>query len=152
MKEATKIRIYEIKDKAAVLGLFDLNTPAFFAVEEKQDLIRYLDSELEYYCVLELGGSLAGCGGINFSKDGAHARISWDLIDPRLHGKGLGSLLLKHRLEILRTNKSVQTITVRTSQLAYLFYQKNGFVLVETQRDYWAKGFDLYRMDYPMPN
>jgi ribosomal protein S18 acetylase RimI-like enzyme len=37
-------------------------------------------------------------------------------------------------------------IIVRTSQLAYKFYQKVGFELEKTEKDFWAKGFDLYQM------
>ncbi|NAA11186.1 GNAT family N-acetyltransferase, partial [Escherichia coli] len=43
---------------------------------------------------------------------------------------------------------SIQKITVRTSQLAYKFYEKQGFTLKEIQRDYWAKDFDMYSMEY----
>jgi ribosomal protein S18 acetylase RimI-like enzyme len=43
---------------------------------------------------------------------------------------------------------NITTIMVRTSQLAYKFYEKNGFILKEIEKDYWAKGFDLYSMTY----
>jgi ribosomal protein S18 acetylase RimI-like enzyme len=48
----------------------------------------------------------------------------------------------------LKTFPSVQTIMVRTTQLVYRFYEKAGFKLVEQQKDYWAEGLDLYRMEY----
>ena len=56
--------------------------------------------------------------------------------------------LLKYRIEILKSIDGIQKITVRTSQLAYKFYEKQGFTLKEIQRDYWAKGFDMYSMEY----
>ena len=63
-------------------------------------------------------------------------------------GKSLGAQLLKYRIEILKSIDGIQKITVRTSQLAYKFYEKQGFTLKEIQRDYWAKGFDMYSMEY----
>ena len=62
-------------------------------------------------------------------------------------GKTLGTLLLKYRIEKLKSIGSIQRITVRTSQAAYGFYEKQGFVLNEIKKDYWAKGFDMYNME-----
>ena len=70
------------------------------------------------------------------------------MIHPKFQGKSLGTKLLNHRLEILKTIPSIQRITVRTSQVAYKFYEKHGFVLHEIKKDYWADGFDMYRMVY----
>lgn len=72
--------------------------------------------------------------------------MSWDFVAPNLQGVGIGSMILNHRIEFLKSFPAVQKISVRTSQHAYQFYQKNGFVLKEIERDYWAKGFDLYKM------
>ena len=46
------------------------------------------------------------------------------------------------------SKRSVLRITVRTSQLAFGFYEKRGFELKGIEKDYWAEGFDLYRMEY----
>lgn len=142
------IRDYANSDKDAVIGLLRLNTPQYFAPEEEQDLLHYLDHELERYFVLELNGELVGCGGINFSGNPAHGKLSWDILHPQYQGLGLGRRLVQHRLEQLRTYPNVQTITVRTSQLVYEFYEKQGFALTQVVEDYWAKGFHLYDMAY----
>ena len=75
-------------------------------------------------------------------------KISWDILHPEYQGKSLGSQLLKHRIGKLKSIDSIQKIIVRTSQLAYKFYEKQGFVLNEIKKDYWAKGFDMYSMEY----
>ena len=124
----TTIREYQPTDKNAVIDLIRQNTPAYFAPKEEADFSNYLDSERELYFVLLLNKKVVGCGGINFTKDKASGKISWDIIHPQYQGKSLGAQLLKYR--------------------AYKFYEKQGFTLKEIQRDYWAKGFDMYSMEY----
>ncbi len=142
------IREYELTDKSAVMNLIRLNTPRYFAPEEEADLSRYLDSERELYYVLLFNEKIVGCGGINFADNKTTGRISWDIFHPQYQGKSLGTQLLKYRIGKLKSLGGVQKITVRTSQVAYKFYEKQGFELIEIKKDYWAKGFDMYRMEY----
>jgi ribosomal protein S18 acetylase RimI-like enzyme len=142
-----KIRNYTAADKEKVVGLFRMNTPQYFAPGEENDLLYYLEQESENYFVLEDDSMLIGCGGFNFSEDKTMGRISWDFFHPEQQGKGLGSMLLQFRIEKLKEYENVKIISVRTSQMAFRFYEKSGFELKETVKDYWAKGFDLYRME-----
>lgn len=130
------------------MNLIGLNTPRFFAKEEADDLSRYLDEEIELYYVLSVDKKIVGCGGINFAANKTVGKISWDIIHPDFQGRSLGTLLLKHRLEVLQSIESIRKITVRTSQVAYKFYEKQGFILHEIKKDYWAEGFDMYYMEY----
>lgn len=148
MSTPITIREYNKADKAILLDLLRLNTPQYFSPEEEADLVHYLDHEIDHYYVLEYDGKLVGCGGINRVDEGATGRISWDILHPDYQGKGLGSVLLNHRVQRLKEMPGVKTITVRTSQLVYKFYEKNGFALEEVVKDYWAPGYDLYRMVY----
>jgi [ribosomal protein S18]-alanine N-acetyltransferase len=142
------IRKYASTDFDDIIGLLRLNTPKYFAVSEEQDLIDYLHHHIEQYYVMEYENKIIACGGINFSKDLTIGKISWDILDPDFQRKGFGSLLLKYRIGKLKENEHVKTISVRTSQMAYKFYQINGFNLTEIIKDYWADGFDLYSMEY----
>ncbi|MBD9179100.1 MAG: GNAT family N-acetyltransferase [Odoribacter splanchnicus] len=142
------IREYEPTDKSAVINLIRLNTPRYFAPEEEADLSRYLDSERELYYVLLFNEKIVGCGGINFADYKTTGRISWDIFHPQYQGKSLGTQLLKYRIGKLKSFGGIQKITVRTSQVAYKFYEKQRFELIEIKKDYWAKGFDMYRMEY----
>ena len=142
------IREYKSIDKNAVLELIRLNIPKYFASSEEDDFSRYLDSEIELYYVLFFDKKLVGCGGINFSDNRMTGKISWDILHPEYQGKSLGTYLLEYRIKKLKSIDSVQRITVRTSQLAYKFYEKRSFELVEVKKDYWARGFDMYRMEY----
>ncbi|GCB36047.1 GNAT family N-acetyltransferase [Bacteroides faecalis] len=142
------IREYQTTDKYALIDLIRLNTPKYFAINEEADLNEYLDTKRELYYVLLSDKKIVGCGGINFADNKTIGKISWDILHPQYQGKSLGTQLLKHRIEILKSISSIQKITVRTSQLAYKFYEKRGFVLNEIKRDFWAKGFDMYYMEY----
>ena len=142
------IREYLTTDKEVVINLIKLNTPNFFAKEEVNDLSNYLDKGIELYYVLLVDGKVVGCGGINFAEKRTIGKISWDIIHPQHQGKSLGAQLLKYRIEKIKSINGIQKITVRTSQLAYKFYEKQGFTLKEIRKDYWAKGYDMYSMEY----
>lgn len=143
-----KIRPYQNSDKDAIINIFRLNTPQYFALEEEKDLLYYLEHELEDYFVLEIEKQLVGCGGINYSEDKKITKISWDILHPDFQGQALGSKLLQHRIEKIKSIASIEKTLVRTSQMAFRFYEKNGFKLLEIQENYWAKGFDLYLMEF----
>jgi [ribosomal protein S18]-alanine N-acetyltransferase len=146
--EKVIIREYIKQDREMVLDLFRLNAPKYFAPEEETDLAFYLDHEIEFYFVLELDKVIVGCGGFNFSEDKTNGIISWDILHPDFQGRSLGRNLLNYRIERLKKFPQVQQITVRTSQLAYKFYEKLGFKIIEVVENYWAKGFHLYKMVY----
>ena len=140
-----QIRPYKPQDKTAVLDLLRSNTPEFFAPAEEQEFIHYLDNEVEDYFVVEQENKTIGAGGINYFENERTARISWDIIDPNMQGKGVGKQLTQHRINYIK-NKNIDIIVVRTSQMTYEFYEKMGFKLSEVAKDYWAEGFDLYLM------
>lgn len=144
------IREYAQKDQKEVLQILRLNTPAFFAEAEETDFVHYLQHEREDYFVLELNGIIIGCGGINYSDNKTSGKISWDMLHPEYQGKGFGKMLLKYRIEQLLNTPEIRQILVRTSQLVYTFYEKSGFHLLEIVKDYWAEGYDLYLMEYPV--
>ena len=140
------IRPYTFNDKPQLLHLLQLNTPQYFDPTEEAEYIHYLDQELEDYFVVEEKGKIIGCGGINYFPDEKTARISWDMLHPDFQGKGIGSRLLQHRINHIRANPDYTHIVVRTSQLAFKFYEKGGFRLQKIEKDFWAAGYDLYQM------
>ena len=141
------IRPYQPADRQRVLEVFALNTPEFFDVGEQADLEKYLDVHWDTYFVMEGGGRVVGCGGYHFEGDGSTGRLSWDFIDPRYKGQGLGRQIINHCLEELRKSPHLEKTSVWTSQLAYGFYARFGFETQEVQEDFWGPGLDLYRME-----
>lgn len=141
-----QIRPYTVSDKSAVMNLLRLNTPAFFAPVEEKDFEQYLENELEDYFVVVENENIVGSGGINYFFDQKTARISWDMISPQFHGKGIGKQLVENRLQLLLKNPEIDFIVVRTSQHTFQFYEKMGFEIKQVVKDFWAEGFDLYEM------
>lgn len=142
------IRPYTIKDKENLLQLLQLNTPAFFHRDEAQDFLNYLENHAQNYFVIEENNKIVGAGGINYFDKEKLARISWDMIHPDFQGKGLGTKLTGYRIAQIKDNPQMEVVVVRTTQLAYRFYQKLGFELLKIKKDFWAEGFDLYQMEF----
>jgi N-acetylglutamate synthase-like GNAT family acetyltransferase len=140
------IRRYIPQDKESLMKLLSLHIPQYFAPSEAGDFEEYLENHLEDYFVLEEANQIVGAGGINYFLETKSARISWDLVHPDFQGKGLGKELTLYRINHLKQNKDIEEVIVRTSQLVYHFYEKCGFVLQKTEKDFWAEGFDLYQM------
>jgi len=140
------IRSYKSEDKTKLIDLLKLNIPRYFDEAEENDFIEYLANHAKNYYVIEENRQIIGSGGINYFAELSQARISWDIIHPDFHGKGIGTKLILFRINQIKKNPEINLISVRTTQLVYKFYQKNGFVLEKVVKDYWAKGFDLYKM------
>ncbi|MEZ4920597.1 MAG: GNAT family N-acetyltransferase [Saprospiraceae bacterium] len=141
------IRPYTEEDKQRLIEILRTNIPQYFAPSEEQDFIEYLDKHRDLYFVLELKGRVFGAGGINRFPDTGIARISWDMIHSDMQYKGLGSQLVRYRIDEIKKDPSIHKIVVRTSQHVYSFYENLGFDLLHTEPDFWAPGFDLYQME-----
>ena len=72
----------------------------------------------------------------------------WIAVDPNIHGKGLGSQLVKHMEEDL-LNNSGKIILIETSgkpeyENERKFYTKNGYDVQTIIKDFYRSGDDLY--------
>ena len=152
MTDQIIIRKYTSYDQNSILEMLRLNTPAYFAPEEKEDLIRYLNNHSENYFVVEYGKAIVSCGGYNYSDEKGVIRISWDMVDPQYQGMGFGTRLTEFRIEMIKQLADIKRIEVRTSQLAFKYYERFGFVLKAVIKDFWAAGFDMYRMEMELEN
>lgn len=138
------IRPYTPSDQEAVIQIFRPNTPVYFALEEKADLIAYLRDESEHFFVFEENGKVIAAGGYNII--GTQGRLSWYFTDPVHAGKGAASAIARHSLAELKARSEIGEIMVRTSQHAESFFARFGFQTQKTVADFWAEGIDLYQM------
>jgi len=145
------IRPYTEKDYFKLIELLQLNIPRYFDRSEEQDFIDYLHNHAVHYYIVEIKSEIVGGGGINYFLEDNSARISWDFVHPQYQGRGLGKSLTEYRIEKIKANPTMKFIVVRTSQMAFRFYEKMGFILEKVIKDYWAEGFDLYEMKLVFP-
>lgn len=142
------IRPYHENDYDALIALFILNCPIYFAVGEVGHFREYLKKRLDLYYVVREGELIIGGGGINRYKDQQLGSLSWAFLHPDFHNKGIGSMLLHYRLAILKDDQTIKKIRVLTSQVVFTFFEKNGFEVIDIKKNFWAEGLDYYEMIY----
>lgn len=142
------IRKYTPNDQPQVILLFQLNVPKGFDASEEKDLKNYLNTDSENYFVAELDSTIVGCGGFNVFEKEKQVRISWDFFHPDSVGKGFGTTLLNYRIYKIQKSFPEYSIVVRTSQFAFQFYEKRGFQMISSEKDFWAKGYDLFYLEF----
>lgn len=141
---------YHSSHKETLTSIFRLNVPQYFAAEEEPEFTDYLTRMGDTYLAVEYEGKIVGGAGYEFRQSDRSGRINWIFFQPDYSGLGLGKKTVAHCQAILRTHPEVEILIIRTSQLGYRFFEKCGYRVVETQKDYWAKGLDLYLMEQPV--
>lgn len=120
--------------------------PLYFADHELPEFLTFLDNNTDPYYVIYNGGRPVGCGGIALEDDDK-VHLTWGMVERAEHKKGLGSYLLTYRIVQSKLLYPGKVIVLRTTQHAWQFFKKHGFVLLGTEKDFWAQGLDLYLME-----
>jgi predicted GNAT family N-acyltransferase len=143
-----KIRTYQPDDFDACLRVFDDNVPAFFSAEERPDFVAFLTSHAAawHYQVIERAGEVTACAGYAVSADGTTANLCWGMVHPKLHRQGLGTMLLRVRLEALRSSPSIEQVILDTSQYTQAFYARFGFVVNQVVLKGYGPGLNRWDM------
>lgn len=138
---------YTAKDKAACLQLFDLNCPAFFAPNERDDYAAFLDAALSGYELCCQDQVVVGAFGL-ICRDGQHCALNWILLRPELHGHGVGRAIM-HRVMLLAQAQQISQIRIAASHLSAPFFAKFGAKTVAVTKDGW--GTNMHRVDMVLP-
>lgn len=144
------IRAYLPPDQFALLDIFKLYIPSDFAPGELDDFESHLKEHGDTYFSFEIKGRIIGGIGYQLKAKDSVGQIKWILIHPDYSGKGFGKVAIEHCLTIFKSNPSITKAMVTTSQLAYRFFEKFGFVLKKTENDFWSKGLHLYLLEREM--
>ena len=138
---------YEPFYKDDCVKIFESNMPKFFATEERQLFIDFLDNDIEgNYYVVKKDGEIVACGGIFLDKRDNEAGLSWGMVHAGHHKKGIGKIFTEYRIVRLKEVYPDHTWKVDTSQHTAGFYLKRGFKTIEVIPDGFAKGLDKYVM------
>jgi len=141
------IRPYNPADKNELLNIFMLNTPEYFAPKEAAEYEAYLNENAAAYFTLEHENKIAGGVGYHVKESDKSGSITWIFFHPAYAGMGLGRKAVEHCFAIFKSYPAIDKLVVRTSQKAYKFFEKFGYKLVKTEKDYWGQGLDLYLME-----
>jgi GNAT superfamily N-acetyltransferase len=142
-KRLRSLRPYTDADETACLALFDLNTPAFFAPNERDDYAAFLRPQPAQYRVCVEGAQLLGAFGV-FRRDAEQGGLHWILIDPRRQGEGLGSWMMSDVMRQCRELR-LKCLHIAASQKSAPFFARFGARRVRETPDGWGPG--MHRID-----
>ncbi|MFF1946071.1 GNAT family N-acetyltransferase [Rhodococcus qingshengii] len=141
------IKEYRNSDYADCLEIIRGNTPDFFAPEEISEFEEFLTELRSSYYVVEVDGTIVACGGWSLRPDGS-ASLCWGMVKRSEHRKGIGSYLLDERLQLIRSEGSVSSVALVTSQHSQPFFERLGFDVVGIEPDGFSLGLDAVHMRF----
>jgi len=145
---AMKIRPYTPDDLEACLTIFDRNAPKYFALSDRPEFSTFLGNPSGVYLAGEMEGwGVIACGGWYIKETEQVAGLTWGMVNPSLHGKGLGRILLAERIRQIREDGRVRQIELRTTPLVQGFFERSGFLQKRIVPDGLGRGFDLVEME-----
>ncbi len=136
-------RDYLETDKTDCLAIFDANCPEFFAPNEREDYLRFLDATPAGYEVCVVPGSLAGAFGV-FPEGKGAVSLNWILLDPNLQGLGIGSKIMARALASARSHGAI-SVLIAASHKSAPFFEKFGATTEAIVDHGW--GVDMHRVD-----
>lgn len=144
----SKVRFekYQSRFRQNCIELFKSNLNGYFSPEEVKDYAQFLDSseETENYYIGLLDDEVVAAGGWDKQNKGYFLR--WGIIDNSRHKLGLGSQLLKFRIDKIESLYGKVDIFIKTSGKTHGFFEKFGFETYEVIPDGIFKGIDEYQM------
>ncbi len=142
------IRRYRADDLGSCLEIFEGNTPKFFDQSEREDYRRYLETLNDPYFVFEQAGQVVGAGG--YCQGPNEIGLAWGMVRCDLHGQGIGSALVRYRLERIAQDHPDRAVVIDTSQHTSPFYEKMGFETQSVKEDGYGPGLHMVLMKRPV--
>jgi GNAT superfamily N-acetyltransferase len=135
-------------DRAACLAIFDANCPEFFAPNERADYAAFLDSASDAYTIVLSAGRAIGAYGVFPGAAPGECRLSWILLDPASHGRGIGRAVMSRAAADARA-QGASVMRIAASHKSAPFFARFGATVVRTTPDGWGPG--MHRVDMDMP-
>jgi len=138
-------RPYRTTDREACTELFDANCPAFFAPNERQEYLGFLESVSDGYEVCEINGKVVGAFGLFVDGKNANA-LNWIMLDPQTHGIGVGSKIMERVVQLGRASQA-EVVNIAASQKSAPFFARFGATVTLVTRSGWGPGMDRVDME-----
>lgn len=138
---------YTSNNKQTLIEIFNLNVPIYFAPHELKEFLSYLEIKSDTYLCIYNGNKIVGGVGYDCKEEDKSGRINWIFVHPNCKGHGLGKEAVEFCIAKLKEDERVEKLIIRTSQLAYKFFESFYYKLIKIEKDYWAPGLDLYLME-----
>ncbi|MEO0422999.1 MAG: GNAT family N-acetyltransferase [Pseudomonadota bacterium] len=141
--EDVRFRAYQETDRAVCMRILDANTPRFFATNEREQYLAFLDTESARYRVCVTADKVIGAFGL--SRDGSgDAHLNWILIDPAAQGRGIGSKIMAKVISDAR-DLGARSMKIAASHKSCPFFERLGATVESTQEHGWGNG--MHRVD-----
>ena len=141
---STRIREYVPGDYDRCSEIYSKNEVGRFPEGYLEKYQKHLEDNESIVIVLEEDSGVVGTGGIclhDYTDDISMAALSFGLIDPSYHGKGLGTMLMCARLCFLDPRSSWHLIMTSVGNGTEIFFKNLGFRFVTMSKD--EEGTDL---------
>ncbi|WP_157369721.1 GNAT family N-acetyltransferase [Zavarzinella formosa] len=138
------IRRYTPEDEAACLALIASNIPAYFTPGDADEFRHFLRGCGDYF-VTVIDGEVRACGGCYVNENGVGG-LTWGMVHSVDHRRGLGSELLRHRLEMIRRTPYAWCVLLNTTQSVAPFFERFGFRTFRTIDNGYGPGLHTYSM------
>jgi GNAT superfamily N-acetyltransferase len=125
------------------LDLFDANCPEFFAANERNDYLRFLETDPGGYELCLIDDEVAGAFGL-IGNDTFRRRLNWIMLNPKFQGLGAGRAIME-RVSALAASERIQVVDIAASQKSAPFFSKFGAVTTTIIDHGW--GLDMHRVD-----
>ena len=165
--------------RARCLELFDANSPAYFAAEERAEYAAFLADPPEGYEVCVVDGAVAGAYGLIDERAGGSQpeegdepaeadrsaadpepqglRLNWILLVPAVQGVGVGSAIMRRVMTAARSRfeetgtagPAGPVVDIAASHRSAPFFARFGAVEVRRTPDGWGPG--MHRVDMLLP-
>lgn len=123
------------------------NVPEFFEASEVAWFRRYLRQRGNANFVVVVDGRIAGFGGYAIDRYANRAHLCWGFIARPRHGRGLGRLLLQHRLANLAARSpETRYVALNTTPAVAGFFRRCGFRAYGRWPRGYRSGLDMVEM------
>lgn len=139
-----QFRDFMAADRTSCLLLFDMNCPAYFAPNERDDYAQFLETHASQYKVCLLDGHIVGADGL-YATDADNRALHWILFSPAIHGFGLGSMVMSRVIDEAKASNA-SLLHISASHKSAPFFARFGATELSTTTDGWGPGMHRVEM------